>query len=156
MLAQDDQGEVAIPMGHSRDVVGRPALLQVERHRGTLSHERGEHVGERREGREHRQPDGDTSSLAVSRFDRQRRGAVQTGQRSLGVFSKHHTRLGQRDRTAGAGEQLHTELGFQGLEGLAYRGLDHVQPSGGATEVQLFGQREKRSNASQFHCHQSW
>jgi hypothetical protein len=48
-------------------------------------------------------------------------------------------------------QQPHAEAVLEGLDGLAQRRLRHVQPFGGATEVQLLGHRDEVPRLAHVH-----
>jgi hypothetical protein len=49
-------------------------------------------------------------------------------------------------------EELHAELGLELADSLRQRGSGHVQTGGGASEVLLFGDRNKVRQPAEIHC----
>jgi hypothetical protein len=69
----------------------------------------------------------------------------------LEVFSEASADRSQAHAPASAIEQDHAETPFLSADGLADAGLGHVEPFGGAAEVQFLGQRQEDLDVAQLH-----
>jgi hypothetical protein len=66
-------------------------------------------------------------------------GLVVEGEQLAGAHQQPLAVGGERDPAGGAGEQAHAELAFEAGDVAAEGLLGHIQPGGGAGEVQLLG-----------------
>ncbi|MNF86144.1 hypothetical protein D3C84_685720 [compost metagenome] len=94
------------------------------------------------------------AQLAAAGLTRQVQRAVELFEHQRRLFLEHLPGGGQFDPVVAALEQRRAQLLLQQADLLAQRWLADVQPGGGATEVQLFGQRHEVTQQSQVHAGQ--
>jgi hypothetical protein len=79
------------------------------------------------------------------------RGAVEVGQHRPRVAQEGLSRRGHLHAPARPREQLAAQLVLQQPDLVAQRRLGHVEPLGGAAEVQLLGDRHEIAELTQLH-----